>query len=429
VDDPRARPDAGSPATISACIIARDEARSIGDCLASVSFCQEILVVDSGSVDDTVAIARGAGARVLEHRWMGYAKQRNLAIDNAGCDWILEIDADERVTAPLREQIEAFLAATPPGVALAAMPHREYFLGHRLGPSAKYPKYRHRMFRRGSYRHDENRLVHEGLIPEGPVEPFDGDLTHLLATSWGEAVADAWRYARLEAGQMAGPRTPVAAVRGVLARPLAKFAYRLVVDGGWRDGWPGLAKIASDCGIDAIVWMRFLLGRRGELLGDSGVAQGLHYGAWKTRRGSLRVVGLASSAQAGPAAAWLAAAARGGADVALIAAGPAGALAAAQDAPRPAPASPSADGPAAAGVAAVRVRRIERLGPLEVCRALDAEEQLRPIDAVVPFGGSARRILSFVPGSLRGQMSDLTGEQDASALRWDAGARGTARAA
>lgn len=404
MDEPLAREDAGSSAPITACIIARDEAACIADCLASVSFCREILLVDSGSTDATVEIARAAGARILEHEWMGYAIQRNIAIDHAHGDWVLEIDADERVSEQLRGEIEAFVAATPEGVDLAGMPHREYLLGHWLGPSAKYPKYRHRLFRRGAYRHDESRLVHEGLVPHGPVTPFAGDLVHLLATSWREVFLDAWRYARLEAGQMNARRTPAAVLSGAFARPLAKLLYRLFVDGGWRDGWPGLTKIASDCGIDSVVWMRYALGRRGEIRGDSGVPEELHYGAWKARRGSLRVIGVAAAGEAGPAARWLEGAARGGADVALIA-------------------------PATASGAALRVRPVQRMRPLALCRALDAEEQLRTIDAVVPFGARARLALALVPAGLRGHMSGLSGDQDPRSRSWDerarAGAPGT----
>jgi len=251
---------------ISACIIARNEQESLPDALASVAFCQEIVLIDSGSTDATMEIARAAGARVIEHSWRGYAAQRNVALDHARGEWILEIDADERVSPRLREEIEAFLA-NPPGVDLAGLPLREMFLGHPLGPSGKYPKYRHRLLRRGAYRHDERRTVHEGIVPDGPVHPFSGDLIHLLATSWTEAVGDSWRYARLEAGQLTGARTPARILQGALLRPAAKLLYRLAVDGGWRDGWAGAAKIGLDCATDSLVWIRYLLGARGSELG------------------------------------------------------------------------------------------------------------------------------------------------------------------
>src|ERR1700684_4246437 len=125
--------DAESRATISACIITRDEASSLPDCLASVAFCDEIVVVDSGSLDATTAIARGAGALVVDQPWLGFAAQRNVALDHASGAWVLEVDADERVSPELRAEILRFLADVPAGVDLGALPRREILVGHRLG--------------------------------------------------------------------------------------------------------------------------------------------------------------------------------------------------------------------------------------------------------------------------------------------------------
>ncbi len=384
--------------TISACIIACDEAPNLPDCLASVAFCEEILVVDSGSRDATVAIARAAGARVIEHRWEGYAAQRNVGLDNAAGDWVLEVDADERISEPLRTEIEAFVVDPPPGVHLAGLPLREVLVGRRLGPSAKYPKYRHRLLRRGSYRHDEGRTVHEGFIPVGPVHPFDGELVHLLASSWREAWSDCWRYARLEAGQLHARRTPSTIVKGALLRPAAKVVYRVAVDGGWRDGWAGLIKIGLDSATDTIVWSRFALGLRGGERGRSGVEDGDHYGARRSHAGSLHVVAVASrAATATSAARWLRTAAEGGADVALLA-------------------------PVAA-LGRVRTRPFGHIGPLTLIRALEAEAQLRSLDAVVPFDRRAALLLRLVPAGLRGHERGISADSDPAALPWDASAR------
>jgi hypothetical protein len=391
VHPPREHP---VPATLSACVIARDEESSLPDCLASVGFCREIVLVDSGSTDATVEIARAAGARVVQQPWLGFAAQRNVALDHASGDWVLEIDADERVSPQLRDQIERFLSKPPDGVELAGLPLREIFLGRELGPSAKYPKYRHRLLRRGAYRHDEARTVHEGFIPEGVVQPLQGDLVHLLATRWSEAIGDAWRYARLEAGQLQGGRSPAAWVVGALVRPGAKLLYRLFLDGGWRDGWQGFVKISLDCATDTTVWTRHVLGRGGSETGRSGVAGGAHYGSRRLPRGPLRVLGVAADPPARKLAQqWLERARAGGADVALIAAG-----------------SP--------GDNEVRVRSLRRVGPLTLIRALDAEDQLRPIDAVVAFGSRARLLLRGVPPALRGQLSGITQETQPDTVNW-----------
>jgi glycosyltransferase involved in cell wall biosynthesis len=384
-----------APATLSACVIARNEEQSLPDCLASVAFCQEIVLVDSGSTDATVAIARAAGARVVEQPWLGFAAQRNVALDHASGDWVLEIDADERVSPELREELERFLADPPAGVDLGGMPLREIFLGHALGPSAKYPKYRHQLLRRGSYRHEEARTVHEGFIPEGVVHPFEGDMTHLLATSWSEAIGDAWRYSRLEAGQLQRARSPASWIAGALVRPSVKLLYRLTIDGGWRDGWAGFVKISLDCATDSAVWTRHVLGRRGSERGRSGVGESAHYGSRRLRRGSLRVVGVVADPRAvSEAQRWLARAQAAGADVVLIA---------------PRPVEPRVG---------VRVRALPRLGPITLIRALDAEDQLRPFDAVVPFGPRAGALLRAVPPGLRGALSGITQETQPDAVNW-----------
>jgi hypothetical protein len=363
-------------ASVCACIIARDEERRLPAALASVGFCDELIVVDSGSRDRTTEIARAAGARVIEHAWRGFGAQRNVALDAATSDWILEIDADERVTPRLREEIEAFLGAPPAGIDICGVPCRDLLLGGRLGPSAKYPKYRLRLFRRGAYRHDEDVTVHEGLWAFGRTWAFEGDLEHLLAETAREAMRDAWTYARLEAAQLRSPVSAASRVRGVVLRPFAKFWYRLLVDGGWRDGWRGLAKISLDCAADGLVWVF----ARGAGPGEPP----RHYAKPRERRGPVRLLAIASGAGgAARAADWLRAARAAGADVALV-----------TDAAAP------ADGD-------LHVRRLDRLTPLRLIRAMDAEVQLRGVDALVPCGARERRLARLLPSDLRAPFGEL----------------------
>jgi glycosyltransferase involved in cell wall biosynthesis len=391
----------GAPAfALSACIIARNEETALPDCLASVAFCDEIVVVDSGSTDRTVAIAGAAGARVVHQPWLGFGAQRNVALDHARGDWVLEVDADERITPALAAEIQHFVAHAPSDVDLAGLPLRDLLVGHPLGPSAKYPKYRHRLVRRGTLRHDEQRTVHEGLVAMGPVHPFTGDLEHLLATSWGEAIGDVWRYARLEAEQLHAPRSLRGLVISGLLRPAVKVVYRLVIDGGWRDGVPGLAKILLDAGGDSAVWVRHVLVRRAGRRGDSGRHAGQHYGAWTFRQGAVRIVAVAyGTDESTTATRWLAGArADLGADVTLIAdhVAPDDTGGPRHDMPQHAP---------------VRVRTPASSGPLALTRALEAEEQLRSFDAVVTFGDRAARRLRRVPRRLRGALQAAGADQ------------------
>jgi len=372
--------------SLSACVIARDEAERLPACLASVEFCDEIVVVDGGSTDATVRVAEAAGARVVHQPWLGFAAQRNVGLDHARGEWVLEIDADERVSLALRGEIEAFLAAPPAGVELGGLPRREVFLGRALGPSAKYPMYSHRLLRREAYRHDELRTVHEGLVPHGPVHPFEGDLMHLLAVSWREALTDAWCYARLETGQLDEDPSLAGFLKGAFLRPTIKFGYRLTVDGGWRDGWRGTSRIAIECAIDSTVWIRHVLGFRGRERGRSGAPAGGHYGARKLPRGSAHVVAVAAgTAATASAARWLTGIQADGADVALI-----------------------SDSPGALAGSQVRLRRLPTRSPLALIHALDAEEQLRTIDVVVPFGRRASTLMRLVPGPLRGALGRLS---------------------
>ena len=368
---------------LSACLITLDEEAEIGDCLASIAFCDEIVLVDSGSTDRTREIAAGAGARVVHQPWLGFAAQRNVALDHAHGEWVLEIDADERITPELAREIRRFVEQPPPDVALAALPRRQMILGHPLGPSAKYPEYCHRLFVRGAYRHDETFTVHEAVIPAGRVTPLEGDLTHALATGWRQFVTDGVRYARLEARQFSAEKTVRNRILGALVRPLLKGAWRLVVDGGWRDGVWGLTVIARDCLTDSLVW---LLPAPAATV-QRAAGRSTHYGSRRWPRGEPHIVALAYGRSAGRAAAWAAAARAEGLDVTLIT--------------RPAVAA-----------AGVRDQTLRTRGPLALLRAVDVEERVRTIDAVVCFDGYARRIARLLPDSLRGLVAPIARAPD-----------------
>ena len=313
---------------------------------------------------------------MVENPWPGFAAQRNVALEHAGGDWVLEIDADERVSEELASEIRAFLAAPPEGVRMGAIPMRDVFLGKPLGPSIRYPRYRHRLFRRGAFRHDETRSVHEGLWPDGPVHPFAGELRHLLASSWAEARADACAYARLEAAQRSRPGSAEAVI-GVLLPPFGQV--RLPARCSTAAGATAAAasprsgsSAAPTRSQPSTAWAAAAPG------GTSG------FGQEAPRLGPVRVVGVASTRRgAARLAGWLGEAASRGADVALIGAAPP------QDTPLP-------------------HRPLDRLGPGRLVRALDAEDQLRPVDALLPAGRRERLALRLVPGALRGAVPPLS---------------------
>lgn len=163
---------------ISACIIAFNEADRIGDCLASLAFCDEIVVVDSHSTDQTVAIATVAGARVLQRRFDGFRSQKAFCVEQAQHDWVLCLDADERVSAELREAILAARSASFAGHAGYRFARLSEYFGKFLRHGNAYPDRVLRLFdrRRGGWR--GKREIHEAASVDGSVGLLQGDLVH-----------------------------------------------------------------------------------------------------------------------------------------------------------------------------------------------------------------------------------------------------------
>nr|MCU0256366.1 glycosyltransferase family 2 protein [Vicinamibacterales bacterium] len=159
---------------LTAIIITRDEARHIGAALASVSWADERIVVDSHSVDDTVALARAAGARVDVRDWPGYGAQRNHAAGLAAHDWILAIDADERVTPDLAREIAGLLRGTP-AAAGYRIPRVTRYLDRWVRSTDWYPDWQLRLYDRTRAAWN-TRPVHESVEVRGPVARLHGEL-------------------------------------------------------------------------------------------------------------------------------------------------------------------------------------------------------------------------------------------------------------
>lgn len=354
--------------------------------------------MDGGSSDRTVEIARAAGARVIENPWPGFAAQRNVALDAASGEWILQIDADERVSPALRASIQALLSQPSPGAAMAVCALRNRFLGGLLGPSAKYPAYRARVFRRESYRYDESRAVHEGIEPHERPRVLDGDLEHELAGTLSEAFVDTWRYARLESLHVARPASVRAGLIGVVLRPAAKLVYRTFVDGGWRDGWRGMLKISLDASTDGLVWVLSILRTEGErATARDGEARQGHFG--RRPVGPPKVVVLSGGGGAAEfAARWLAELRAQGIDVALVTPTSGDRVDERLDSEQAGSTQTGEDVP---------LQRVAHLSPLSAIRALEIETQLRTIDAVVTVGGLARLTGMLVPRTLRPEIEGL----------------------
>jgi glycosyltransferase involved in cell wall biosynthesis len=226
---------------LSVILIARNEAANIAECLASVAFADEIIVVEHGSSDDTVAIARAAGASVVEAPdWPGFGGQKNRALDRATADWVLSIDADERVTPALAIEIKAAMA-NGSKVNAYDMPRLTQFCGQWIHHCGWSPDHVLRLFRRGTARFSDD-LVHERLVPfeAAPAGRLQTQLLHYSyptpAHYWRklQQYSEAWAEQRHAQGRKTSMAR--AALSGVVAFARSYF-FRL----GFLDGAMGFA--------------------------------------------------------------------------------------------------------------------------------------------------------------------------------------------
>jgi glycosyltransferase involved in cell wall biosynthesis len=245
---------------LSAIIITRNEARNIAACLDSVSFCDERIVVDSGSDDDTVAAAAAAGATVVVHPWSGFGAQKNFALAQARGDWVLSIDADERVTPPLAAEIMATVkAAAASGYEINRL---STFLGRPMRHSGWFPDYVLRLFRRDKARFSDD-LVHERVICDGPIGRLAGVIDHHPVHSIEDALRRVDSYSTAGAVMLASKRR-VSFASGI-GHGLWSFLRAYVVRLGFLDGREGfLLAVANAEGTYYRYMKAWLAGRQRE---------------------------------------------------------------------------------------------------------------------------------------------------------------------
>jgi glycosyltransferase involved in cell wall biosynthesis len=231
------------PLSLTLVVITRDAGTQLRDCLASAAFAAETIVVDSGSRDDTVEIARRMGARVLTHEWQGFGPQKNFAVGQASHDWVLCLDADERVSSELEQSLRAALAR-PQHIAYT-MARRNRFMGRWLAHGEGYPDWNLRLFDRRHARWSED-AVHEHVLAEGSVGRLDGDLLHASGESLDAYLDKQNRYTTLQAEAMHARGERFSFLRLVIS-PVARFARFYLLRVGFLDGTAGLVHIAIGC--------------------------------------------------------------------------------------------------------------------------------------------------------------------------------------
>ena len=222
---------------VTATVITLNEAAHIQACVAALAWADEVIVVDSGSTDGTADLARAAGARVIEREWPGYSAQKDFAAAQALHDWIVSVDADERVTPELAAEIRTAVAQPGQHVGFR-VPRITFHLGRWIRTTDWYPDSQLRVYDR---RHAgwKQRRVHESVTARGPVGQLTHDLQHYAYSDLAHHHETMQRYTTLAAQQMYedGRR---ASVFALLLHPPAAFLRNYVLKRGFMDGAPGL---------------------------------------------------------------------------------------------------------------------------------------------------------------------------------------------
>jgi glycosyltransferase involved in cell wall biosynthesis len=222
---------------LSVTVITKNEAADIGEALASVAWADEIVVVDSRSTDDTANIARRYTDRVVVRDWPGYVDQKNYAASIASHDWILSLDADERVSPALADEVRSTMSAEPTAAAFR-VPRVTWYLGQWVRTTDWYPDYQTRLYDRRAAQWT-GRYVHEAVTIQGTLGRLRGELRHYAYHDIADHLETIDRYTTAAAQQMyeGGRRS---GVFGVALHPPLAFLRNYVVKGGVRDGVPGL---------------------------------------------------------------------------------------------------------------------------------------------------------------------------------------------
>jgi glycosyltransferase involved in cell wall biosynthesis len=232
--------------SVSIILITKNEEHNIRECLSTVVWADEIVVVDAGSSDATVTKAREFTEKVYVRPWEGYGAAKNFALSQITSDWILWIDADERVSDPLRDEIQHVLATKDQKAVAFSVPRKANFLGRWILHCGWYPGRVIRLFKRGSGRFTESR-VHERLEFEGNEEKLTSDLLHYTDPTLTRYFEKLNKYTSLAAEELSDERRSFR-VSQITARPLFTFIRMYFLKLGFLDGLPGfILCVLSSC--------------------------------------------------------------------------------------------------------------------------------------------------------------------------------------
>ena len=239
-------------------MITKNEEANIGPCLDSLAFCDERIVVDAGSIDGTVALARHKGARVETHDWQGFGVQKNFALSLAQGEWVLSVDADERVSPALAGEIERVIAeGRADGYDILRL---SSFVGREMRHSGWFPDYVLRLFRRGKARFSDD-LVHERVVCDGPVGRLSEHLAHHSVTRLEQAISRVDRYSTAGAEMLVASGRRVSFAHGI-THGIWSFFRAYVLRLGFLDGREGFLLAVANAEGTYYRYMKAWLARR-----------------------------------------------------------------------------------------------------------------------------------------------------------------------
>lgn len=222
---------------LSVVVLTRNEAHNIVDCLNSVAWADQRAILDSLSTDETAELARQCGATVFEHAFHNYSSQRNVALDVVEADWVFFVDADERATPELGQEVRSVISNH--SETGWWVPRRNFIFGRWIRHAGWYPDYQLRLLKRGKARYDPDRQVHEVALLDGHAGYLQNTLTHYNYQTVGQFLTKQRLYTNYEAeilfGQQVRPRW-----RNFVLQPAREFWRRYVTLQGYRDGGHGL---------------------------------------------------------------------------------------------------------------------------------------------------------------------------------------------
>ncbi|MSQ64306.1 MAG: glycosyltransferase family 2 protein [Betaproteobacteria bacterium] len=228
---------------LSVVLITHNAAAELPQCLASVAFADEVVVVDSGSSDGTAEIATRYGARVVAKDWLGFGRQKQFAVEQAAHDWVLCLDADERVSPELAASVVRALQA--PAAPVYRMARCNRFLGRWLRHGEGYPDWSPRLFDRRHARWSDDG-VHEKVLYAASPGTLEGDLLHESGEDLGRYLEKQNRYTALAAQEL-HRRGQRAGLAQLALSPLLRFFKFYLLRLGFLDGLPGLVHISIGC--------------------------------------------------------------------------------------------------------------------------------------------------------------------------------------